>query len=82
MIGESDYLGKGFGTETVQVLVEYAFAHLNMNKVHLTALADNQRAVASYRKVGFVKEGLFKDHVWSNGSWHDVVFMAIFRNDN
>jgi RimJ/RimL family protein N-acetyltransferase len=65
------FWGKGFGQDAVRTLVDYAFTHLNMNRVALQVLADNARAVGAYRKAGFVEEGRLRQHAWVCGRFED-----------
>ena len=51
-IGEPDYWGKGYGTETMQLILRYAFTELNLNRVTLNVFEYNERAVRSYEKAG------------------------------
>lgn len=74
-----DYWGQGFGQDAVSVLVRYAFHHLNMNKVALHVLADDDRAVGAYKKAGFVEEGRLREHAWHDGAYRDVLAMAVLR---
>jgi RimJ/RimL family protein N-acetyltransferase len=78
-IGDKAYWGKGYGTEAVRLGLDYAFRLRNMRKVHLTVLANNPRAIASYTKAGFVEEGRQRQHAWSAGEYVDLVLMAAFR---
>ena len=52
-IGNSDYWGKGLGTEATQLIVQYGFEEMQLSFVWLRVLASNERAVKSYTKVGF-----------------------------
>src|SRR5919106_4498851 len=45
--------GKGLGQDALRTLVDYGFRPLNLLKVSLRVLADDERAVGAYRKVGF-----------------------------
>jgi RimJ/RimL family protein N-acetyltransferase len=47
---ETRWWSKGFGTEVVRWIVDYAFNNLNLNRVELQCLADNERAVRVYKK--------------------------------
>jgi RimJ/RimL family protein N-acetyltransferase len=76
-----DHWGKGFGQDAVRTLVDYGFRHLNLAKISLRVLADDERAVGSYRKVGFVEEGRLRAHAWYDGSRHDELFMSVFREE-
>lgn len=52
LIGEK-FRNKGYGTEILNFLINYAFNELNMNKVLLNVLSKNISAKKCYEKVGF-----------------------------
>jgi diamine N-acetyltransferase len=76
-----DFWGKGFGQDAVRTLVDYAFEHLNMNRVGLFVLADDARAVGAYRRAGFVEEGRLRQHSWVRGTFEDELVMSFLRED-
>jgi RimJ/RimL family protein N-acetyltransferase len=80
-IGDRNFWGKGYGRDAVRLLVEYAFHHLNLRKVHLTVRSDNERAVRAYEAVGFVSEGLQRQHVWMDGAYRDWISMGLLRSE-
>lgn len=64
-LAEEKWLGQGFGTEALDLVLRYAFDELELNKVTLSVLTSNERAKASYAKLGFVpgreySEGKFR----------------------
>ena len=65
----------------MRTLVDYAFTHLNMNRVALEVLADDARAVGAYRKAGFVEEGRLRQQAWVRGRFKDDLLMAVVRED-
>lgn len=75
-IGEEEYLGKGYGSEVAELMCEYAFTVLDLNKVFLRVFAENTRAIKSYQNAKFEIEGCFKDDVKIGNSYHDIIFMA------
>lgn len=75
-IGEENARGKGFGTETARLFTDYGFRALDLHRISLRLLAENLPARRSYEKAGFVQEGVFRDMVYLEGQYHDVVFMA------
>ncbi len=79
-IGEPDMVGKGIGQETARLVMGYAFEHLEIHKLFLRVLAENERAYRSYIKAGFLQEGYFKDDVWIDGRPYDVIFMAQYKD--
>ena len=72
-------IGTGIALEATMQLLDVAFRELGLKKVYLNVLADNKRAVRFYEKAGFVKEGEFKKHVYSNGRLQDLCWFAIFN---
>jgi RimJ/RimL family protein N-acetyltransferase len=80
-IGDKDYWGRGYGRESVSLLLTYAFQYLNYRKVWLHVHAINERAIRAYRACGFVEEGRQRAHVWSNGAYDDMILMGIFRDE-
>ena len=81
-IGETDCLGKGYGTEAAELMAEYVFEYLEIHKLMLRVYADNERAIKSYEKAGFVKEACLKDDVFVQGEYRDIVLMAMFRKED
>jgi RimJ/RimL family protein N-acetyltransferase len=75
------YWGRGHGQDAVRTLLEYGFSQLNLTKISLQVLADDERAVGAYRKAGFVEEGRLRDHTWYDGARHDELVMGVRRED-
>ena len=46
---------KGFGTQAVKLVCDFAFEELKIQRITLDVLATNERAIRSYLKVGFSK---------------------------
>jgi len=76
-----DVFGKGYGTEATRLLLGYAFDVVGLHRVSLEVFDFNPRAQRAYEKAGFVREGLQREALWWDGEWHDVVTMAILKND-
>ncbi|MBP1949899.1 GNAT family N-acetyltransferase [Virgibacillus litoralis] len=80
-IGEKSEWGKGYGTEVVEILVNFAFSRLNLHKVYLTVDSDNIGAIRCYEKVGFYKDGVLRDEVFKNGKYVNRIYMSILETD-
>ena len=77
MIGETDCWGKGYGTETTRLLLDYAFTVLCMQNVLLHVYEFNMAARRSYEKVGFREIGRRRESHWFNGRFWDEIAMDI-----
>jgi RimJ/RimL family protein N-acetyltransferase len=80
-IGDREYWGLGYGRESINLLVEYAFQHRNLRKVWLQVHAANGRARHTYAACGFQEEGRLRAHVWSNGQYDDLIQMGLLRSE-
>lgn len=80
-IGESEHRGKGHGTSALRQMISHAFNNLGLHRIYLNALADNEPAIRSYRRVGFVLEGTLRDHVFKHGQFRDVAVLGLRAED-
>lgn len=81
MIGEKDHWDRGFGTEAISLLLEYAFEELNLERISLYCDETNLRAQRCYQKCGFQVEGKHRHHRLRNGVFIDDVVMSIMKGD-
>lgn len=81
LIGDKKFWNKGYGSEAMTLLLRHSFETLNMNRAYLRVYEDNVRAVRSYEKAGFVLEGRFREAVYKNGKYEDVLFMSVLRSE-
>jgi RimJ/RimL family protein N-acetyltransferase len=52
----SEHLGKGIGSQSVELVVDYGFQVLNLREIRLDVWTENLRAIRVYEKVGFVPQ--------------------------
>jgi diamine N-acetyltransferase len=81
LIGEDDLRGRGFGTQAVQILLQYAFKDLDLRRVYLIVDEDNRRAVRCFEKAGLAREGLLRGHRVRNGQPMNMFLMGVLRED-
>lgn len=81
VICDKRYWGQGYGTEAGKLIVDYGFKELKLNRIYLEHIAYNIRGHKSYEKIGFKKEGVFKEHILRDGYFHDVIWMGILKRD-
>jgi RimJ/RimL family protein N-acetyltransferase len=80
MIGEEDMRGKGYGTEAIKLLMEYAFDTLNLRNIMLRVVDRNVGGLKSYEKAGFKKFGEWESSFYVDGEYHNIIFMNISRD--
>lgn len=72
---------KGYGYEITQCVLDYAFNILKLHKIDLHVLEYNKRAIASYKKNGFIQEGILRENAFLNNEWHNDIVMSILRDE-
>jgi RimJ/RimL family protein N-acetyltransferase len=80
-IGEHGWRGMGLGTETVNVILDFCFGQLRLERVWLVTDSVNERAQHMYAKAGMVEEGRLRRAFFQDGIFQDDVRMAILRED-
>jgi RimJ/RimL family protein N-acetyltransferase len=80
-IGEPDYRSRGYGSDTLRLLLNYAFNELGVWKVQLSAVGDNARAIRAYEKVGFRLEVRHRSMTYRDGRRIDDVTMGVLRRE-
>lgn len=81
MVGERAYWSRGYGSDAVVTALRFAFDEMNLNRVFLQVWSFNERAIAAYRKIGFIEEARMRDDVYTMGCYHDNVIMGILRDE-
>jgi RimJ/RimL family protein N-acetyltransferase len=71
-IGEKKYWGKGIATEATELLLQYAFEEVNLNKVSGQIIVDNIGSWKVAEKVGFKFEGILEQEFYVDGEYKDA----------
>jgi putative acetyltransferase len=71
-----EWQGRGVGRLLIARLLDWADNWAGVLRVELTVHADNDRAIALYRSLGFVEEGRHRAYAMKNGRYIDALFMA------
>lgn len=80
-MGLTSYKGKGVAAQASRLILNYAFNELKLNRIYLFTESDNIIAQRLFEKIGFVKEGVLKNDVYSKGHFVDCYAYAICRSD-
>jgi diamine N-acetyltransferase len=81
ILGDKEAWGQGYGTEAINLLLNYAFGYLNFHRVAIGVVGFNQAALAFYEKVGFKREGIQRDGYYCHHRYHDFVMMSILEDE-
>lgn len=82
IIGEKDYWGRGIATMAISLIVEYAFAELNLHKVTASMYEPNQGSYRAFLKNGFNEIGRRKSHCFSQGEYVDLIILEKIKPEH
>lgn len=74
-IGDEQSRNKGYGTEALKLLCDFAFKQCRVHAIYLRVVSEKVRAIRCYTKVGFVKCGTQHGFTYYDGHYHDMDIM-------
>ncbi len=80
-IGDPTAWNRGFGSDAVRTLVQFAFIEMNLRKLRIHVFDYNERAKHVLAAAGFVQEGKLEREYFREGTYHDLVILSVF-NEN
>jgi len=72
---------KGYGSETLRLVLRFAFAELNLHHVNATVPAYNAPALAFFQKFGFVEEVCRRQALKIDGMVWDELFLGLLQEE-
>ena len=81
VIGDPGQRGKGYGYEATQLALTFAFHELNLHRVTVTAYSYNETSNALAQKLGFQREGAFREFLHRDGKRHDMYLYGLLRHE-
>ena len=82
LIGEKDCWGKGYATEALRLVTNYAFNTLNLHKLIAGCYAGNKGSEKAFKKAGFVVEGIRKKHHYCDGIYVDSIILGLLNDED
>lgn len=73
--------GKGYGSEAVQMMVDYLFLHKNIVRIQAETHPANIASQRVLEKAGFKKEGIIRRSFFSRGVWRDTAMYSVLREE-
>jgi RimJ/RimL family protein N-acetyltransferase len=74
------YWNIGLATESINLLIKYAFRVLRLHKVYANVLATNRASIRVLEKNGLKKEGILRDSIYKYDKFFDVVLYYRLNN--
>jgi len=73
--------GKGYGTEAVQLIIDYLFLSKELARIQAIADVRNKASQRVLEKAGFHREGMMRKCVFNRGELRDYYLYSILREE-
>lgn len=80
-IGETKHRGSGYGKEAMKLILDFAFEELNLHRIQLNVFSYNKGAISLYEKLGFSREGVYREFIHRDGQRWDMYLYGILRQE-
>jgi RimJ/RimL family protein N-acetyltransferase len=77
----SVYQRKGYGSEAIKWVLNWAFQMAGLHRVGITCFSYNPEARKLYESLGFAYEGRERESLWYDGEWHDKIFFGMLKSE-
>ena len=80
-IGGASNQSRGIGFVATSLLIDYAFNGLDLRKISLEVISENNKAINLYKKLGFIHEGTKREDYFLDGKCFDVSIYGMLRSE-
>ncbi|MFH1028995.1 MAG: GNAT family protein [Pseudomonadota bacterium] len=79
LIGDKNYWNQGLAAEAIYLVSKHAFLEMNLHRVFAGTF--NPAFMRCVEKLGWVREGEFRERIWSGGRYHHQVWLGMLRSE-
>ena len=80
-LGDENLRGSGIGAKVEMAVLEYVFEVRKLNKLLCEVFVSNDKVIAMHEKFGFRRESYFRQYIYKNGVFQDVVGLALLQRE-
>lgn len=80
-LGSEAERGRGYGYEALSLAIRFAFNELNLERLQLNVISYNTAGIRLYEKLGFKKEGVYREAVLRDGNRSDLYLYGLLRKE-
>jgi RimJ/RimL family protein N-acetyltransferase len=73
--------GRGYGTESIRLLVDYLFLHETFERIQAETHPANTASRRMLDNLGFTFEGFLRHSHFSHGEWRDTAMYSLLRGE-
>jgi [ribosomal protein S5]-alanine N-acetyltransferase len=76
-----DYWGNGIMTEIVNVLFQFGFEKMQLNRIEARCWSENDKSVRIMEKSNMQFEGIFREQLYVKGKYRDIKMYSILKRE-
>jgi RimJ/RimL family protein N-acetyltransferase len=73
--------GQGLAREALELLLDFAFGELNLNRIWCRVISGNEPSIRLFTQSGFRQEGILRRHVRRSGAFRDMLVFGLLRDE-
>jgi len=78
---DKKYQDRGYGIESMTLILDFAFRELNLIKVSAHIYKENEKAMDQAIRFGFKQEGILRRETFFRGNFHDLVYLSLLKEE-
>lgn len=78
---QAEHFNQGIGSWATTTACQFVFEELGLNRLALEVFSFNPRAIHTYEKLGFVKEGVLRQAVLDGDQRADIIIMSLLADE-
>lgn len=81
LIGNKEYLGKGYGKESVILTLHFLFSQYPINKCFTYVLDGHPASIKLFTSIGFTQDGILRQDIFKHGEFKNLLLFSILREE-
>lgn len=77
ILGSPEDRDRGHGAEAINLILQYGFEELELQRISLSVFEYNTQAISVYERLGFREEGRVRQAIKRDGALYDAILMGI-----
>jgi len=75
------HCGEGIMTEALRAVLRYGFDEMRLNRIQAIIDSENVRSIKLVERLGFKKEGIFRQNSYFRGRFRDEVCFSLLKEE-
>ncbi|MDF2787095.1 MAG: acetyltransferase [Neobacillus sp.] len=75
------YWRKGYTSEAINEVLRYSYLELELNRIGAVVYLENEASSNLLEKLGFKKEGVLRDYLFQNNSYHTTSMFSLLKRE-